>query len=82
MIHSITHLSSSTETTPCPYCSQRTSVELPATYRPVYAYCGACGKKFIAERLAKGFHTLTLEAAPCFSDPDCRELEMSGTAEE
>ena len=82
MSHSITTLSSSKETTQCPYCHDRTSVDLPGSYKPVYAYCDACGKKFIVERLAEGFHALTLEAAPCASDPDCREMEMAGYDEE
>ena len=72
----------SVEITPCPYCGDRTSVELPADYRPVYAYCDGCGKKFIAERLAEGFHVLTIEEAPCCSDPDCRDIEMGGYDEE
>jgi hypothetical protein len=72
----------SVESARCPYCSDQTSVELPADYRPVYGYCGCCGKKFIAERLAEGFQVLTIEEAPCCSDPDCRELEMGGYDEE
>lgn len=72
----------SVENAHCPYCADRTLVELPADYEPVYAYCGCCGKKFIAERLAEGFQVLTIEEAPCCSDPDCREIEMGGSDEE
>jgi hypothetical protein len=82
MNHSITTSATFRETAQCPYCNRQTSVDLPADYRPVYASCGACGEKFIVERLAQGFHALTLEAAPCDSDPDCRELEMAGYDEE
>jgi hypothetical protein len=72
----------SVEITQCPYCRERTSVVLPVDYRPVYAYCDCCGEKFIAERLAEGFQVLTMEEAPCCSDPDCREIEMGGYCEE
>lgn len=82
MNHSVTTSATSKETTRCPYCDAHTSVDLPGNYTPVYAYCGACGKKFIVERLAEGFQTLTLETAPCASDPDCREIEMAGYDEE
>ncbi len=73
---------SSAESARCPYCMDLTSFELPANYRPIYTYCDCCGKKFIAERLAEGFQVLTIEAAPCCSDPDCREIEMGGYDEE
>ena len=66
----------------CPYCGQKTTVDLPSNYAPVYEYCDACGKKFIAERLRQGFHVIPRENAPCYSDPDCRELEMAGYDEE
>jgi hypothetical protein len=82
MNHSVTVSISSEETARCPYCNGHTAIDLPGNYRPVYVYCDVCGKKFIAERLAEGFQTLTLEAAPCASDPDCREIEMAGYDEE
>jgi len=66
----------------CPYCSEQTFVNLPGDYEPIYVYCGVCGKKFIVERLAVGFQVLTLEEAPCWSDPDCRAIEMGGSDEE
>jgi hypothetical protein len=72
----------SVKTAQCPYCSEQTSVNLPGDYEPVYIYCGVCGKKFIAERLSEGFQVLTLEGAPCWSDPDCRGIEMGGSDEE
>ncbi len=78
----ITAPSVSVETARCPYCREEISVELPGSYRPVYRYCSVCGRKFIAERLAEGFEALTLENAPCTSDPDCREIEMAGYDEE
>ena len=82
MNHSITVSASSEETTRCPYCKDQTSVDLPGNYKPVYVYCDVCGKKFIVARLAEGFQALTLEAAPCCSDPDCREIEMAAYDEE
>ncbi len=66
----------------CPYCKGRIDIELPENYAPVYTHCDACRKKFIVERLAKGFQTFTLEAAPCCSDPDCRALETGGSDEQ
>lgn len=66
----------------CPYCKRETTVELPPDYAPVYSHCTACGKKFIAERLAEGFQVLKIEKAPCASDPECRETEMSSCQEE
>lgn len=73
---------SSMEIANCPYCSEQTFFDLPSNYQPVYAYCSICGKKFIAERLAEDFQVLTIEEAPCCSDPDCREIEMGGSDEE
>lgn len=70
------------EKTNCPYCQNRTPVELPENYEPVYAHCDVCSKKFIVERLAEGFEALTLENAPCCSDPDCRDLELGGSDEQ
>lgn len=70
------------ESAPCPYCGQETGVDLPEDYRPVYRYCEVCGKKFIAERLQEGFQVLARENAPCYSDPDCRDLELGGYDEE
>ena len=55
---------------------------MPGDYEPVYGFCGVCGKKFIAERLSEGFQVLTIEEAPCCSDPDCRGIEMDAGDEE
>ncbi len=75
-------MNTSVQNTPCPYCKAQTSVDLPKDYAPVYLWCDLCKKKFIIERLAKGFQTLTIEEAPCCSDPDCREIEMGGSDEQ
>ena len=72
----------SQETARCPYCCADTSLELPSNYRPVFAVCDVCASKFIAERLAKGFQVMTVEEAPCSSNPDCREIEIGGYDEE
>ena len=72
----------SVETTPCPYCEEVVSVDLPGDYRPVYAYCGLCGKKFIVERLSEGFHALKIEEATCLSDPEWRDIEFAAGDEE
>lgn len=82
MDHRIIAKSASVENARCPYCGKPTTVDLPCDYEPVYAYCNACRKKFIAERLMEGFLVMTLEEAPCCSDPDCREVELGGYAEE
>jgi hypothetical protein len=55
---------------------------MPANYAPVYAYCKSCSKKFIVERLAKGIQVMTREEAPCWSDPDCRAIEMGASDEQ
>jgi hypothetical protein len=68
--------------TSCPYCSNTTEFKMPVDYAPVYVFCTSCNKKFIIERLAKGFAAMTLEEAPCCSDPECRETEMSAGDEE
>ena len=72
----------SLETARCPYCGAETSLELPINYKPVFAACDGCAKTFIAERLAKGFQVMTVEEAPCSSNPDCREIEIGGGDEE
>jgi len=72
----------SQETARCPYCGAKTALELPVNYRPVFASCDGCAKRFIAERLAEGFQVMTEEEAPCSSNPDCREIEIGGSDEE
>lgn len=66
----------------CPYCSKATPITLPLDYAPVFVHCSLCNKKFIVERLARGFQTFTRENAPCCSDPDCRAIEMGGSDEQ
>ena len=70
------------ESARCPYCGDPTPVSLPRDYAPSFVFCAVCGLKFIAERLAVGFQVMTVEAAPCSSNPDCRELEMGAYDEE
>jgi transposase-like protein len=72
----------SEEKTNCPYCQLETVIVLPDNYAPVYVTCSNCAKKFIAERLAHGFQTFSLEAAPRESDPDCVILEMCNCDEQ
>jgi DNA-directed RNA polymerase subunit RPC12/RpoP len=67
----------SEETARCPYCREETAVQLPLNFAPVYAHCMACGRRFIVERIKSGLDVFRLENAPCSSDPDCREIEMS-----
>ena len=66
----------------CPYCQKGTVVQLPINYAPVFVYCKNCHKKFIIERRRQGFDVFTTESAPCDSDPDCREIEMSSSEEQ
>lgn len=68
--------------TRCPYCNAETLVELPKNYAPRYVHCNSCTKKFIMERLSQGFKVMTIEDAPCCSDPDCRDIEMGGADEQ
>ncbi|WDP92561.1 MAG: hypothetical protein HUN04_23690 [Desulfobacter sp.] len=68
--------------TSCPYCGDTTGFEMPLDYAPVFVWCESCKKKFIIERLAKGFEAMTIEAAPSCSDPDRRAIEMGGGQEE
>lgn len=69
------------QNTQCPYCGVNTSVKLPDDYAPRFVHCDSCRKKFIVERQVHGFHALSLEEAPCSSNPDCRAIEM-GAADE
>jgi len=82
MINSATADKADSKVVRCPYCSQATAIEVPVNFAPVYAHCACCSKKFIAERLSDGLQVLTLEEAPCCSDPDCRELEMGSSDEQ
>lgn len=70
------------EISDCPYCGGQTRVALAQDYAPIFVYCEVCGARFIAERLAKGYQLLTVEDAPCSSNPDCREIEMGAYDEE
>ena len=72
----------SIQTVQCPYCRDETIIALPENYAPEYVYCDVCTRKFIVERTASDFKLMTLEEAPCLSDPDCRAIEMGGGDEE
>lgn len=72
----------SVKTTKCPYCGESTTIDLPGDFEPIYAFCGSCGEKFIAERQTTGYRVLTREEAPCSSDPDCLEIELGAYDEE
>ena len=66
----------------CPYCSAQTRASLPANFEPVYAVCEVCAAQFIVQRSGAGFEAMTVEDAPCLSNPDCREIEMGAYDEE
>jgi DNA-directed RNA polymerase subunit RPC12/RpoP len=66
----------------CPYCLEQTVVKPAANYAPVYARCGACGKRFIVERMSDGIRALRIEGAPSCSDPDRRAIEMGAGQED
>jgi DNA-directed RNA polymerase subunit RPC12/RpoP len=72
----------STNKTQCPYCNLETVIDLSLNYAPIYNRCTLCSKKFIVERRANGLKIMTLEEAPCDSNPDCRELEMGSSDEQ
>lgn len=61
----------------CPYCNKPTAVEWPDDFAGRYAKCYHCDEKFIYERSGNGCKTWTLSEAPCCSDPECKETEMS-----
>ena len=82
MNHSMHSRQSSVKSVQCPYCSEETVIDMPEDYAPVFAYCDVCSKKYILERLAEGVQVLTVEGAPCCSNPDCREIEMGGSDEQ
>jgi hypothetical protein len=66
----------------CPYCLESTQIKPASDYAPKYVRCSICHKRFIVERVQRGIQLLTLEEAPCTSDPDCRALEMAQGDEE
>lgn len=70
------------QTVTCPYCRKFTQIQPASDYAPKYVRCSICNKRFIVERVQRGIQLLTLEEAPCFSDPDCRELELAQGDEE
>ncbi|NCD25282.1 MAG: hypothetical protein EOL86_06800 [Deltaproteobacteria bacterium] len=72
---------SSTRVT-CPYCEKSVAVDAAVTYEPIFQTCPACGRRFIVERTADGVRALREKDAPCMSNPDCRDVEMSGSCEE
>ena len=74
-------MSHSIQKTLCPYCGSSTSVKLPDNYAPRFVHCDLCQKKFIVERRTHGFQSMSVEEAPCISNPDCRAIE-SGAADE
>ena len=70
------------ESIQCPYCHGATLIYPRADYRPVYAVCDGCGKKFVIERVADGIRAYTLESVPSCSDPHRRAIEMGQGDEE
>lgn len=67
----------------CPYCQKEKSIEAPKDYGPVYISCNVCDKRFVVEKLNRGFQVLTIaEAAYHSSDPNCYEIEMGASDEQ
>ncbi len=66
----------------CPYCTTNVSLDLSESYEPVFQVCPDCGRRFIVERTAGGVRALREKDAPSLSNPDCREVEMSGSCEQ
>lgn len=66
----------------CAYCFESCVVEQPEDFEGRYEECPSCGKRFIYERSSDGMRTWTLADAPCCSDPNCRETELSQGDEE
>lgn len=72
----------STITVTCPHCGDTVTIPQHSDFAPQYHVCPACGRRFIAERRERGMVTMTEKAAPCMSNPECREVESSGSCEE
>lgn len=66
----------------CPYCGHETSIDHDGLYSPRYHDCADCGKRYIYEPVSSGVDFYRMGEAPCCSDPDCREVEMSGHCEQ
>jgi hypothetical protein len=72
----------STRIVVCPYCATNVEISPCTDYAPKTHVCTACAQKFIVEKTASGVHVMKEQDAPCMSNPDCRDVEMSGTCEE
>lgn len=70
------------KTVQCPYCNRDTSIAMPHDYKPVYAHCDLCNKKFVVEQYAESIHVSTTAQACYSSDPDCNEIEMGSSDEQ
>lgn len=66
----------------CPFCQANMVIAHDGLYRPRWATCEICGERFIYEPLAKRVETFKPREAPYASNPDFREIEMSGHAEQ
>lgn len=61
----------------CPHCGKTSRMERPADFDGRYADCPGCGERLVYQRSSEGVQSWTVADAPCCSDPDCRETEMS-----
>jgi len=66
----------------CPYCNTRQGVSDRDDYRPYYANCGECARRFIVEPVKSGVVVYRDGEAPCCSDPECREIEMADSGQD
>jgi DNA-directed RNA polymerase subunit RPC12/RpoP len=66
----------------CPYCQEIQNILHDGLFTPRYAVCKHCGEKFIYEPRDGYVAFFKLGEADCYSDPDCRALEMCSYSEE
>ena len=61
----------------CPHCGAALRTPRPRDYAPREGNCAACGEHFYFERTADSCAVYRPQDAPCCSDPNCRETELS-----
>jgi transcription elongation factor Elf1 len=47
-------------TVKCPYCGEKKSIVKPRGNGMFHISCNACDKRFVVEKLARGFHVYTI----------------------
>ncbi|WP_044352605.1 hypothetical protein [Dethiosulfatarculus sandiegensis] len=66
----------------CPYCQHTETILHDGLFAPRYADCSKCGMQYIYEPRAGYVAFFKKGEADCWSDPDCRAIEMCSHDEE